>query len=213
MTGSRFAQNRNRRWLDARSVLELAAIFIGVTSAFFVENFREDLEDQERRRQITAVLERELHTYVDRAPAVVDEMTRRLDDWERRRAALERPPPAYYRESAAETPPTAVWQAAVASGGVNLLDADLFYDLAFYYHRLTSVSQRYIRYNAFTERELLPRLKIGADAFYNGPEGELDEAFQAHMDLLGEIRDELAALGKIGARLLDDLSDEDGEYP
>jgi hypothetical protein len=186
-------------------VIELLAIFAGVSSAFFVENYREELEDQERREEITAVLMRELHTYVDRAPFVTREMSRRLDDWEAERLGGSRQPPAYYREPAAETPPTAVWAATVSSGGVNLLESDLFYDLAFFYHRLASVSQRYIRYNTFTEREVLSRLKVGPEAFYGTSTGELGAEFQSHMDQLGEIRDELSALTAIGNDLISRL--------
>jgi len=93
-------------------------------------------------------------------------------------------PPAYYREPAAETPSISVWQATVASGGVNLLDPNLFFTLAAFYNRVESFGRRYLRYNEVTERDLLPRLSRGAEAFYDPHSGELDPTVRVHLDQL-----------------------------
>ena len=79
---------------------------------------------------------------------------------------------------------------AVASGGVNLLDPGLFYDLAAFYNRVQSSSQRYLRYNQITEEEVLPRLSLGARAFYDPRSGELEPIFEVHMDQLRTLLDE-----------------------
>ena len=50
------------------------------------------------------------------------------------------------------------------------------------------VGARYARYNAFTEQEILPRLKEDNLTFYDPVTGELLSAFAAHMDRLKEIR-------------------------
>jgi hypothetical protein len=78
----------------------------------------------------------------------------------------------------------------VASGGVNLLDPQLFYTLAEFYNRVESFSQRYLRYNQVTEQEVLPRLSIGAEAFYDPLSGELDPVFEVHMDQLRTLHHE-----------------------
>jgi hypothetical protein len=85
-----------------------------------------------------------------------------------------------------------VWQATLSSGGVNLLDSELFFDLAELYNRVESFSERYIRYNTVTERELLPLLSRGPDAFYDPSTGNLDSRFEVHMDQLRTLRDEVS---------------------
>jgi hypothetical protein len=47
-----------------------------------------------------------------------------------------------------------------------------------------SFSQRYLRYNQVTEREVLPRLSLGAEASYDPLSGKLDPVLEVHMDQL-----------------------------
>jgi hypothetical protein len=42
-----------------------------------------------------------------------------------------------------------------------------------------------------TERDLLPLLSLGPDAFYDPLTGELEPRFQVHMDQLRTLRDEI----------------------
>ena len=119
-------------------------------------------------------------------------MTAVLDAYDAAVAAGERPAPAFYREPNAETPTISVWRATLSSGGVNLLDPDLFFRTAAVYNLIESASQRYLRYNAVTESELLPRLSLGPEAFYDPATGRMDPLFVVHMDLLSTLRDEVA---------------------
>lgn len=82
----------------------------------------------------------------------------------------------------------------MASGGVNLLDPQLFYELAAFHIRVSSFSQRYLRYNTFTETELLPLLSQGPEAFYHPRTDEMDPRFRVHMDQLRILRDEAVAI-------------------
>jgi hypothetical protein len=174
----------SKRRVSLRLITELAIIFAGVYGAFWVERYRQELEDQERATTILEALEQEIANVSREGPYVRDGMEASLAAYDSARATGEKAPPAYYREPGAETPSISVWQATVASGGVNLLDADLFFALAAFYNRLESFSQRYLRYNQITEQVLLPRLPRGGDAFYDAVTGELDPIFEVHMGQL-----------------------------
>jgi hypothetical protein len=176
--------------LSLRLVSELAIVFAGVYGAFWVERFRGELEDRERASTILAALEREIEAVATAGPYVRDGMAQALAEHDSAVARGLRPPPAFYREPGAETPSISVWEATVASGGVNLLDPELFYVLAAFYNRVESFSQRYLRYNETTEQEVLPRLSRGAEAFYHPETGQLDPVFEVHMDQLRTLRDE-----------------------
>lgn len=180
----------SRARVSLRLVSELAIIFAGVYGAFWVERYRADLEDRERAGTILAALEKEIENVASAGPYVRDGMATALADFDSVTALGLRPPPAFYREPGAETPSISVWQATVASGGVNLLDPGLFYALAAFYNRVDSFSQRYLRYNQTTEQQVLPLLPRGAQAFYDADTGEMDPVYQVHMDQLRGLLDE-----------------------
>lgn len=184
---------KNRTYLS-RLFLEIVVIFIGVYGAFWVERYQQELEDRERAVSILQALQEELREVSDYGPLVVETMAGALREFDDARALGLRVPPAYYREAGAETASTSVWEATVASGGVNLLASELFFDLAAFYNRMESFSQRYLRYNAFTEAELLPRLSSMPEAFYDASSGELDPVFRVHVDQLRILHEEARAL-------------------
>ncbi len=180
-------------WVSARLVAELGIIFVGVFGAFIAEDVRQQREDDQRAQQIYRAVRSEISAYADRAPHVTNEMQERLDEWSAQHSGGAFPPSPYYREPRAETPPTAIWTATLASGGVALLDPALFNELAEFYNRLQSVSNRYLRYNAITERDVLPNLDAPASHFYT-EDGELRGLYRTHMMLLEEILEELKLL-------------------
>jgi hypothetical protein len=170
--------------------VELAIIFAGVYGAFWVEGYRQEVEDRQRARSILEALAREIEQISTEGPRVRDAMASALQAFDSLSALGGRPSPAFYREPAAETPSISVWEATVSSGGVNLLDPDLFYSLAAFYNRVESFSRRYLRYNQITESDLLPRLSEGPEAFYDPLSGELDPVFEVHMDQLRTLHQE-----------------------
>ena len=182
-------------------LLELAVIFVGVLGAFFAEDVRQQIEDDRRAEQIYSALHGELDAFLGRVPTVVGEMGQLLDGWNASYEAGNRPAPPFYREPRAEAPPTAIWEATLASGGVALLDPELFNALAGYYNRLSSVIDRYMRYNEVTEREVMPKLHGDPSVFYDD-QGALLGPYRTHMIFLAEIRLELLALAEEGQELI-----------
>jgi hypothetical protein len=186
-------------------VIELAIIFAGVFGAFVAEDVRQSREDTQRARQIYAALSGEVSTFAAGAPQVVALIDAAVAEWEEsRRGGIIAPPP-FYREPRAEVPPTAIYEATLASGGVAVLDPDLFNQVATFYNRLSSLSDRYLRYNAFTETHVLPGILGDPVAFYDGT-STLLPVFQTHMDRMKEIRDELEQLERDAGQLLEALA-------
>lgn len=189
--------------------LELMVIFVGVLGAFFAEDARQQREDDRRAEHIYRALQGELEAFLERVPIVIDEIDSKLHLWEQAKAAGERPVPPHYREPRAEAPPTAIWAATLASGGVALLDPELFNDLAGYYNRLESAIDRYRRYNETTESHVLPNTPLGTDAFY-GPEGQLRGVYRVHLQLLQELGSELSVLAEEGRLILERVAEAGG---
>jgi len=183
-----------KRGFPFRLASELAIIFVGVYGAFWVERYRQELEDRERATTILEALEREISNVSTNGPFVRDGMEVALAAFDSAVASGRKVAPAYYREPGAETASISVWEATVSSGGVNLLDPELFYELAEFYNRVESFSQRYLRYNQTTELEVLTRLSSGAEAFYDPHSGELDPVFRVHMDQLRTLHGEAVAI-------------------
>lgn len=193
-------QRRLRRSVPVL-VFELLVVFIGVYGAFLVDRTSDARQRREREVQIYAALDRELGDFAQYMPQVATEIGRRVEAWRAADARGERNAPVYYREPHGERAPTGVWDATLASGGVTLLEPALFFRLANYYNRVVSINDRYARYNAFTEREVLPRLVEGPASFYAPDSGPLRPEFRVHMDRLAEFREELLFSARQAAEL------------
>jgi hypothetical protein len=73
----------------------------------------------------------------------------------------------------------------VATGIARSIEPRMVFQLARHFSRGEGWGDRYARYNAFTETEILPYLATPA-RFY-GPDGKLAPAFAAHIDRLREL--------------------------
>ncbi|MEX2527025.1 MAG: hypothetical protein WEA09_05245 [Gemmatimonadota bacterium] len=193
------------RWGRARRAsTELLVIFVGVTAAFFVEDLRETLGEREQLRQVTRGLVAEMYHYEDRGTAHADSIAQRLARWQAADASGEQAVPAFYRLPGAPSPPTAAWDAAVSSGVASMFEPALRIELGYFYNEYVGIHSNYVRHLSFVELEILPRVGLGASAFY-GEEGKLGPEFGAQMALLEEFGRDLGRLsaeaGDLGVRL------------
>lgn len=172
---------------------QLLVIFLGVTSAFVVENYRENLSQREELRQSVAGLITELQRHEIRGLEFADAFDTAIEKWKAADRQGQRAVPGYYRIPGASHPPIAAWTTSVNSGVARMLDPTLRRDLAYFYSELAGIHDNYDRYNQFTEREILPLLAAGPDGFY-GPDGKLLPMFRVHMDLQSEFAADLRKL-------------------
>jgi len=179
---------------------QLLVIFLGVTAAFIVENYRENLSQREELRQAVAGLVSDLERYEVRGVQFADGFDSAIAKWKAADEKGERAVPGYYRIPGASHPPIAAWTTTVNSGIARMLEPTLRRDLGYYYNEFVGVHDKYDRHNQFTEREILPRLATGPDAFY-GPDGKLLPIFRVHMDLQSEFAAELRKLSQMAHEL------------
>ncbi len=173
--------------------LELFVVFIGVTAAFAVEDYRDRRDEDERRAAVYRALDRELRQMAEtHGPRFDRRMTAELNMWDQLLASGHRPVPPTFKLPGAEGPPTGAWQAAVATGSIELVDPELFYELARFYNRAETAGILYQRYSAAAQAEVWPRLNEGPKAFWTA-DGGLTPATKAHVQRLRDFRDRARA--------------------
>lgn len=161
------------RPLLSKLALELFVVFAGVSAAFAVDDYREARSQDMRRQAVYKALDRELTQMAEtHGPIFHREMASQLAAWDGALDRGERPMPPTFKLPGAERPPTGVWDAAVATGSIELIDPELFYELARFYNRANSVGVLYQRYAQGAQADIWPRMKEGPGAFW-GSDGKL----------------------------------------
>jgi hypothetical protein len=180
--------------LLSKVALELFIVFVGVSAAFAVDNYRDSREQDARRQAVYRALDRELKQMAEtHGPMLHRVISAQLDAWDEAVARGEKPLPPAFRIPDAERPPTGVWNAAVASGTIELIDPELMFELARFYTRAESAGDLYQRYSAAGQVYVWPHLDEGPSAFWE-PNGHLREQAAAHVQRL---RDFAAQQGRL----------------
>jgi hypothetical protein len=186
-------QRRKWRTYLGRLAGELIVVFAGVSAAFVVENYRDSRNQAAEFRQALSGVTAELNRHENRGREIAELISARIKEWEDADRAGKRAVPGSYRIPGATHPPIAAWNTMVSSGLARLIEPKLRTELGYFYSEFVGIHDNYDRYNEFTEREVLPRLAAGPDAFY-GPDGRILPLFQVHMDLQQEFASDLRNL-------------------
>jgi hypothetical protein len=194
------------RWRPnwSRAAVELGVIFVGVTAAFFVESYRERLAAEGDLRQASAGILSELRSFESRGGDYVEAFRAPFDRWREADAAGRRAVPEFYRIPGAPTPPTAAWDAAVASGVASQFEPGFRFRLGYFYSEFRGIHVNYVRHLDFIERQVLPRVELGPDAFYDGS-GRFDPAVRVRMALIEEYVDDLERFSLSAGELADEI--------
>jgi hypothetical protein len=172
---------------------ELIVVFVGVSSAFVVESYRDGRKQQAEYGQALSGVIAELSRHENRGCELADGIEAKIKEWEETDRSGRRAVPGYYRIPGASHPPIAAWNTMVSSGLVRLIEPKLRTELAYFYSEFDGIHDNYERSNQFTEREVLPRVASGPDTFY-GPDGRILPMFRVHMDLQREFANDLRNL-------------------
>jgi hypothetical protein len=175
------------RALIGRFLFELVIVFVGVTAAFALEDYREGREERQYRERMVGGLRASLNDIVVHQSEIEREIDAKLAAFDLAIRRWERPAPPVYREPGGERPPVRVWEGLVATGAARSLEPELFFRLARFYGRADSSGDRYQRYNAFTEERVLPYLGQ-PEVFYDG--GKLRPEYAAYVERLRDFRDD-----------------------
>jgi hypothetical protein len=165
---------------------ELVVVFLGVYGAFWVEDFREQRDREERTAEVVDVLVQDVDDYIAVSGAFSTYMSDGLQTWDEAYARGEMPPPFVFRIRGAEKPPLTTWEVVNQAQIAELLEPNLLYELGFYYNELSGIGDRFVRYSEFTESEVLPLKLTGSAGFYDDAGDRLLPQFEAHMNRLRE---------------------------
>lgn len=180
---------RHVGWL----VGQLIVVFAGVSAAFVVENYRDNRNQQAEFHQALSGLTAELNRYETRGLEFANAMDAKIAAWEEADHHGTRTIPGYFRIPGATHPPSAAWTTMMSSGLARLIEPSLRTELGLFYSEVVGIHDNYERYNQFTEREVLPRIVAGPEAFY-GADGRILPIFRVHMDLQKEFAADLRKL-------------------
>ena len=110
-----------RRFLTKETItrlsFELLVVFMGVSAAFIVDNYREKQDRRHETAQIYSVLASSLRDFHKYGDTVYDRMGAEITRWEQRDTTQYVRPPLY-REPGGEGPPVGAWEAMLGSGGI-----------------------------------------------------------------------------------------------
>ena len=195
------SRNPGKRWswdrfgpLASKVALELFIVFIGVSAAFAVDDYREKRQEQQRRESIYGALDHELGQVAETfGPFYQKQMAEQLAAWDSAVSRGERPLPPTFKLPGASGPPTGVWDAAAATGSIELVDPQFFYELGRFYNRARTAGELYRGYAESARVHVWPFLSDGPDAFWQ-PNGELKPEIRVHLQRLRDFRERQRAL-------------------
>ncbi len=174
---------RKRDWFGIG--FELFVVVLGVLLGLQASRWAAEREERQYHAQMVTALDGTLKVYVEEGHRLHREIAGLVMDYDRQRAIGATPPPPYWRLDQLERPPTLAWDVMVATGIARSIKPELVFKIARFFSRGDGLGDRYQRYNAFTESQLLPYLDDPAH-FY-GPDGKLRPDYVAHVDRLREI--------------------------
>lgn len=184
-------QPENRLHSVRALVLEMLFIFVGVTAAFFVENYRDRREAGARAVLLAGAIDQDIGD----SRRVQTELVRAIDDglatFQTQVAAGQRPVPYVLEITGALRPPSGVWESAAEIGLRDFADPDLLFELSYYYSEAHGVGDNFVRYTEFTERAFWPVALSDTSRFY-GEDGALRGEFAAHIQQLRDYRSDIA---------------------
>jgi hypothetical protein len=92
---------------------ELVVVFIGVSAAFLIDNYRDSRAQAAEFHQALSGLIAELNRTETRGHEFADNITSKVDEWEKADRNHQRAIPGYYRIPGSTHPPTAAWNTMV----------------------------------------------------------------------------------------------------
>jgi len=185
-------------------LLEMLFIFLGVSAAFLVDDYRDRREASQRAVLLAGAIHQDIGDSLRVQAELVSEIEKGLAAFEAGLAAGRRPVPYVLEISGALRPPSGVWESAGEIGLRDFADPDLLFELSYYYSETQGVADNFIRYTEFTEYEFWPVALSDSAGFYD-EDGELRGEFMAHIQQLRDYRSDIVRQLEWGAELRERL--------
>src|SRR4051794_8527983 len=173
---------KGRDWFGV--AIEMLAVVLSVILGLEASQWNAQRGEAQYRRQMIAAFDQSLADFEGGGINAHRKAAAALADFKAGLKAGRRPPPPILHYVALDRPPTRAWDAIVSTGAARDLDPQIFFRLAALYSSADSWSDRYQRYNQFSEAEVLPYVN-DADHFYRN--GKLLPIFAGHIDRMIEL--------------------------
>jgi hypothetical protein len=160
---------RSSRWRKTVPliILELVVVFVGVYAAFALSEHQAERQASERRRQIQLALVREIEDITANTCNAAHVIGRMVASYDSALAAGGTPPLEPMMEAVGVE--NHMWDAALVSGGLDLLDVETIFRLSEFYNELNAGFAQMEQLRELTQTLLLPNLDAGTSEFYERP--------------------------------------------
>lgn len=191
-------------------VLELVVVFVSVYAAFAFSEYQAQREASERRRQILLALVREIEDITSNtrnAEVQVGRMVAHFDS-----ALAVGGTPSLIPMMEAIRVENHMWEAALGSGGLDLLDVATIYQLSDFYNELNGGFARMEQLRELSQALLVPNAGAGTSEFYERP-GRLRGKYGWYLPALRNLQGVAGRITTKGDTLVARLGARQGETP
>jgi len=171
-----------RDWFGV--AIEMLAVILSVILGLEASQWNARRAESEYRRQIIAAFDTSLADFEEGGRHAHRKAAAALSSFEAARKAGEEPPPPFLHYASLDRAPTRAWDAIISTGAARNLEPSILFRLAALNTNADSWSDRYQRYNKFSEEEIFPYLNDGGHFYRNG---KLLPIYAAHIARMREL--------------------------
>lgn len=186
--------------------LELVVVFVGLYAAFAVSEYQARRQADERREQLRLALVREISDITENVKNGADGMASALAFYD---AQLESGgTPALQPLIEAIDVRAHMWEATIASGGIDLFDVSTVFELSAFYNELNAGFAQIDQLRELSQTILIPNLDKGIEEFYSAP-GRLRAKYGWYLGGLRHLHGLAIGIAAMGDTLVTRLQGED----
>lgn len=184
-------------------LIELVIVFIGVYAAFALTQYQAERETIARREQIVQALVREIEDIAANTRRVAERMPDVLAYYDSTMAAGAMPALEPLIEPVRVQ--THMWEAALESGGLDVLDVPTMYRLSAFYNMLNAGFEQLAQLRHLSETVLLPNAGRGPEEFYDPTTKQLRPKYTWYLDGLRNLSGVAQNITTLGDSIVADL--------
>lgn len=188
---------KEKRFFVLKLAFELVVIFLGVYLAFLMDDYRESKAKEERRTQISKALYEEIDYFVKGAEKNVPLMASALKTWQDQYESGKKPEPLYFDIIGIDLPTNSMWEATVASGGLNVLEIKTLKALSTFYNGLHLQLEKLKEIQRYAVNKIAPHLE-NPGYFYHATSNKLKPEYRWHMKRMKYLNKNSEFLLKLG---------------
>ena len=163
-------------------VAELVLVFVGVSAAFWLSNYQQHRQDDQRRDRILASIEEQLREGIESGKINRTKQEREAAEFQRALDAGEMPPLHPFVFTTDYSPGD--WATMLQSGGVQLLDVQTLMAVRNDESVIRWGLSRMARYQKLSDELIVPNLDQDISFFYDSATKKLQKRFEIYPEAL-----------------------------